>query len=119
VASQDSKLAAPLANASAEANPSGEKAPAASPRSGNSDHYYEMLLGLCERLFENEIEQHLFEDQIRGIFGLKVRGGRTSAYSEFLTPFLRSSWRTKSSLLTKSSVLSSNKSVLTVYREHF
>lgn len=38
----------------------------------NADHYYEMLLGLCERLFENEIEQHLFEDQMRAVFGLKV-----------------------------------------------
>ena len=38
----------------------------------NVDHYYEMLLGLCERLFENEIEQHMFEDQMRAVFGLKV-----------------------------------------------
>ena len=31
-----------------------------------------MLLGLCERLFENEIEQNAFEDQMRSIFGVKV-----------------------------------------------
>ena len=73
MSSQDSKLSPPLADTSAEANSNGEKALAVSPRTSNPDHYYEMLLGLCERLFENEIEQHLFEDQIRGVFGLKVR----------------------------------------------
>jgi len=35
------------------------------------NHFYEMLLGLCERLFENEIEQHAFEDQMRSAFGVK------------------------------------------------
>ena len=38
----------------------------------NPDLFYEMLLGLCERLFENEVEQHLFEDQTRAVFGLEV-----------------------------------------------
>jgi len=38
----------------------------------NLDLFYEMLLGLCERLFENEVEQHLFEDQTRAVFGLEV-----------------------------------------------
>jgi len=70
--SQDSKPSPPLADSPVEGNSNGEKAPAASPSTRNLDHYYEMLLGLCERLFENEIEQHLFEDQIRGVFGLKV-----------------------------------------------
>ncbi|KAF9525755.1 hypothetical protein CPB83DRAFT_859047 [Crepidotus variabilis] len=41
------------------------------PSGRNTSHFYEMLLGLCERLFENEIEQHLFEDQMRAVFGLK------------------------------------------------
>ena len=44
----------------------------AEPASKNPTHFYEMLLGLCERLFENEIEQHAFEDQMRVVFGLKV-----------------------------------------------
>jgi paired amphipathic helix protein Sin3a len=35
------------------------------------NHHYEMLLVQCERLFTNEIEQQLFEDQTRAIFGVK------------------------------------------------
>ena len=31
-----------------------------------------MLLVQCERLFTNEIEQQVFEDQTRAIFGVKV-----------------------------------------------
>lgn len=49
-------------------DPNGSKASFAR----NPSHFYEMLLGLCERLFENEIEQHIFEDQMRAVFGLKV-----------------------------------------------
>ncbi|TFY74206.1 hypothetical protein EWM64_g9806, partial [Hericium alpestre] len=33
--------------------------------------YYEYLLETCERLFDNQIEQAAFEDQMRYIFGLK------------------------------------------------
>jgi paired amphipathic helix protein Sin3a len=36
------------------------------------NHFYEVLLESCERLFDNEIEQHVFEDQMRHIFGTKV-----------------------------------------------
>ncbi|KAJ3508561.1 hypothetical protein NLJ89_g5689 [Agrocybe chaxingu] len=39
--------------------------------SPGTNHFYEMLLGQCERLFENEIEQHKFEDDTRTVFGLK------------------------------------------------
>lgn len=41
-------------------------------RAKNPEHYYELLLVSCERLFDNEIEQHAFEDQTRYMFGTKV-----------------------------------------------
>ena len=44
-------------------------------RSGSEEHYYELLLESLERLFDNEIEQHVFEDQMRYMFGTKVRTG--------------------------------------------
>lgn len=34
---------------------------------------YEFMLATCERLFDNEIEQNMFEDQMRYMFGVKVR----------------------------------------------
>lgn len=42
-------------------------------RSATADHYYDLLLESLERLFDNEIEQHVFEDQMRYMFGTKVR----------------------------------------------
>lgn len=41
-------------------------------RSSNTEHYYLFMLESIERLFENDIEQHLFEDQMRSMFGIKV-----------------------------------------------
>lgn len=41
-------------------------------RSSNAEHYYHFMLESIERLFENDIEQHLFEDQMRSMFGIKV-----------------------------------------------
>lgn len=41
-------------------------------RSANADHFYELMLESCERLFDNEIEQHAFEDQMRFMFGLEA-----------------------------------------------
>ncbi len=38
----------------------------------NPEHFYELLLVSCERLFDNEVEQHAFEDQTRYMFGTKV-----------------------------------------------
>ncbi|KAJ8517134.1 hypothetical protein ONZ45_g5671 [Pleurotus djamor] len=35
------------------------------------EHYYDVLLDSCERLFDNELEQHVFEDQMRAMFGTK------------------------------------------------
>lgn len=41
-------------------------------RAKNPETFYELLLVSCERLFDNEIEQHAFEDQMRFMFGIKV-----------------------------------------------
>jgi paired amphipathic helix protein Sin3a len=38
----------------------------------NAEHFYELLLESCERLFDNDLEQPAFEDQMRSIFGTKV-----------------------------------------------
>jgi paired amphipathic helix protein Sin3a len=46
--------------------------PAFGDRNTNVEHYYELLLESCERLFDNEIEPHAFEDQMRFMFGTKV-----------------------------------------------
>ncbi|KAF8624979.1 hypothetical protein AX15_005613 [Amanita polypyramis BW_CC] len=35
------------------------------------EHFYELLLETCERLFDNEIEQQVFEDQMQRVFGLQ------------------------------------------------
>jgi paired amphipathic helix protein Sin3a len=35
--------------------------------------YYEFMLETCERLFDNQVEQHAFEDQMREMFGLQAR----------------------------------------------
>ncbi|TFK75487.1 hypothetical protein BDN72DRAFT_440795 [Pluteus cervinus] len=40
-------------------------------RTANAEHFYELLLDSCERLFDNEVEQHAFEDLMRYIFGVK------------------------------------------------
>ena len=42
-------------------------------RFANAERYYELLLDSCEKLFDGEIEQHAFEDQMRSMFGIKVR----------------------------------------------
>jgi paired amphipathic helix protein Sin3a len=42
-------------------------------RATNAEHFYDLLLESCERLFDNEVEQHVFEDQMRYMFGIKVR----------------------------------------------
>ncbi|KAF5380136.1 hypothetical protein D9615_006181 [Tricholomella constricta] len=40
-------------------------------RSAAAEHYYDLLLESLERLFDNEIEQHAFEDQMRFMFGTR------------------------------------------------
>lgn len=37
-----------------------------------ASHFYNLLLESCEKLFDNEIEQHVFEDQLRYMFGIQV-----------------------------------------------
>jgi paired amphipathic helix protein Sin3a len=40
--------------------------------SSTAEHFYDLMLESCERLFENDIEQQVFEDQMRYMFGVKV-----------------------------------------------
>ncbi|KAF9494802.1 hypothetical protein BDN71DRAFT_1507303 [Pleurotus eryngii] len=42
------------------------------PLVGSVEHYYDVLLESCERLFDAELEQHFFEEQMRTMFGTKV-----------------------------------------------
>ncbi|KAF7312188.1 HDAC-interact domain-containing protein [Mycena indigotica] len=35
------------------------------------EHFYDILLQSCEQLFENNVEPHIFEDQMRYMFGVK------------------------------------------------
>ncbi|KAF8122876.1 hypothetical protein EV363DRAFT_1552445, partial [Boletus edulis] len=37
----------------------------------HAEHYYDLMLESCERLFDNEIDQHAFEEQMRFMFGYK------------------------------------------------
>lgn len=39
----------------------------------NAELYYDLMLESCERLFDNEIEPSAFEEQMRAMFGTKVR----------------------------------------------
>jgi paired amphipathic helix protein Sin3a len=39
----------------------------------NAAHFYDFLLESCEKLFDNEIDVPLFEDQMRYMFGPKVK----------------------------------------------
>ena len=41
-------------------------------RISHAEHYYDLMLESCERLFDNEIDQHAFEEQMRFMFGYKV-----------------------------------------------
>ncbi len=38
-----------------------------------ASQYYEYMLETCERLFDNQVEQLAFEDQMREMFGLHAR----------------------------------------------
>lgn len=42
-------------------------------RVADASHFYELMLESCEKLFDNEVEQHVFEDQLRYMFGAEVR----------------------------------------------
>jgi paired amphipathic helix protein Sin3a len=41
-------------------------------RFADAANFYEFLLESCEKLFDNEIEVPLFEDQMRFMFGPRV-----------------------------------------------
>lgn len=43
----------------------------------NAAHFYDFLLESCEKLFDNEIEIPLFEDQMRYMFGPRVSSSAT------------------------------------------
>lgn len=45
-----------------------------SEKAGSATHFYDVMLESCEKLFDNEIEQHTFEDQLRSMFGTKASG---------------------------------------------
>ena len=47
-------------------------------RPTDSAHYYDLLLECCEKLFDNELEQTAFEDQLRQIFGVQVSSSMRS-----------------------------------------
>ncbi|KAG6809875.1 hypothetical protein H0H92_014314 [Tricholoma furcatifolium] len=77
-------IAARLAAAAAEGSPSRHTAlaaelqlpptlnvPNAAERFGKAEHYYDLFLQSVERLFDNEMEQYAFEDQMRIMFGTK------------------------------------------------
>ncbi|KAI0371352.1 hypothetical protein BV20DRAFT_965547 [Pilatotrama ljubarskyi] len=40
-------------------------------RINHAAHYYDLTLESCEKLFDNELEQHVFEEIMRYMFGLK------------------------------------------------
>ncbi|KIK97291.1 hypothetical protein PAXRUDRAFT_825100 [Paxillus rubicundulus Ve08.2h10] len=40
-------------------------------RADHAEHFYDLMLESCERLFDNEIDQHVFEEQMRFMFGFK------------------------------------------------
>ncbi|RDX46116.1 hypothetical protein OH76DRAFT_1420354 [Lentinus brumalis] len=37
----------------------------------NASHFYEFMLESCEKLFDNELEPHVFEEMMRFMFGVK------------------------------------------------
>lgn len=41
-------------------------------RATNARHFYALMLELCEKLFDNELELSVFEDQLRWMFGPQV-----------------------------------------------
>ncbi len=65
-----------------------------------ASQYYELMLETCERLFDNQVEQLAFEDQMREMFGLHARFPSFILYG--LSPKMNACrMRTKSSPLIK------------------
>jgi paired amphipathic helix protein Sin3a len=68
-----------------------------------ASQYYELMLETCERLFDNQIEQLAFEDQMREMFGLHARRFFLSGPLSLCLTQSDHRMRTRSSQSTKSS----------------
>jgi paired amphipathic helix protein Sin3a len=53
-------------------DPDATGGPNASSWPANAEHFYQLMLDSCKKLFDNDIEQPAFEDQMRWMFGTKV-----------------------------------------------
>ncbi len=67
-----SKTTNPPTSSVRNAPPGADSVVTAAPNGYGIVNHYEMLLGQIEALFTNEIEQTVFEDQTRAVFGTKV-----------------------------------------------
>ncbi|KAH9932297.1 uncharacterized protein B0H18DRAFT_987465 [Fomitopsis serialis] len=50
-------------------------------RATNARHFYTLMLESCEKLFDNELEQAVFEDQLRWMFGPQPLQAGASLYA--------------------------------------
>jgi paired amphipathic helix protein Sin3a len=64
-----------------------------------ASQYYELMLETCERLFDNQVEQLAFEDQMREMFGLHAR---PSFFFVLLRPCTPSSNKKRTNCRTRS-----------------
>lgn len=62
-------------------------------RFADAAHFYEFLLESCEKLFDNEIEVPLFEDQMRFMFGPRVNFPRRFASHRKLIYHLQEAYK--------------------------
>jgi paired amphipathic helix protein Sin3a len=53
----------------------------------NAAHFYELFLESCERLFDNDVEPLVFEDQMRYMFGSQVCFDMRSSLPAILTSY--------------------------------
>ena len=70
--------------------------------------YYELMLESCERLFDNQVEQLVFEDQMREMFGLHARFFPVYCLPGLASDMSECRMRTRSSPSTKLSPPSLN-----------
>jgi hypothetical protein len=52
--------------------PDAEKSLPTKAKPANREHYYDLLLETLERLFDGQVETHVFEEQLRVMFGVQV-----------------------------------------------
>lgn len=55
--------------------------------SAGAEHYYQRALGICEKLFEGEIDQNTFEDALRRI--MATQGYVLFTIDKILTSILK------------------------------